>query len=1386
MKNALSIVLIILLVFPAFQILTISPVSSAVDEYFIYSRFDPSGIGDVTAAGGYVEYYGVPEWGDEIQYVYFLSGTTGYRVRVTVTDGDGDGKIEPRQHPSHYLAGFVGAIEPRHFEIVSSADLDGHTSGSSGHTEEFYVDSSGVYLGAYPYGINKWDHDWNYVGKIASSPPERCESMAYNPAENIWYAGGRDRTVYQLKDTDGDGSFLDESWQAVFTYPNYSGDHHDGMEYVGGYLWISDMTSDVIGKWQYNPTTNTWQELARFTYTEPADVEGMGFGPNDHFWVGSGWGSGSYLYELGNEITRGYPIADAGDDVLNYPPTMPIKFDASESHHTDPAKQIVLYEWDFESDGTWDYSGTDLTAEHAYPAYYDPGGSIDWSKTAKDYTATLRVTDNSDPPLQDTDTCIVHITAPPWKPVADPDGPYETYKGIPIQLDGSKSYDPESKMYASNHPWYETIATYEWDLDNDGQFDDAVGVNPTYAWNGEGLYIIALKVTDSQPSGPGGTVGTLDVDAKFTTVVIKGIRVARVATIFAEFSPNTPAPTLFNYDDFKTDIADYYGEVSYSAILVDLEPYGLGSQDWTYSVPHDHDYYGAGRGDNAWDSLRGLNKEKDFAWDAIVAADKDIDYDNFDIVVVVHAGFGEEQNVQQSDMWSQFFAESRKTSSNNDNDADVARNWIVVAEQNPVGVWTHELGHALGQVLVGKTLPDRYINGWIGNWGLMCAGGWVSPPTHLCSYSKNFLNWLTYKEISYGTYWINSLETMKLNDQVSIFKYKKVWYEIPNYYIIEARTNLYGDFSDAIPYDSAVLLYNVDVRLLQPDTVNLLPANVYWKGAQVVTTKGGSYSDPDAQVSFKFVDSRTDANKLETSVSVERFTAKRLKGASITPAASVLGALQSILNVPPQTIPSLPDIDLHAYTTEGKHVGTNYATGEYEMQIPDAIASGDLLNGREWIFVPDDVEVQFVVSSKDIQKFLGLYPDAINLTNGTEAFVLSLVYYDSDGNRWESAPPTRQIDSGRTLWFTPIIVDNLDGTYTTELAPDIAPPTTTVLVGEPKYIADRIYLTNNTLVTLEATDTPSGINSTIYRICNTTYDSDWKVYTSPFSLSDLTDGEYTVNYRSDDNSGNCEPYRNQSLYLDTSPPNTSLAAGYPQYASGVTYVTQGTTFTLDAIDAGSGVQSMFYRVEGQGSDYLRYQSPFSLVSLSDGNYTITYFSVDRLNNTEATKSMFVFVDSTAPVTTCSPREGDYSQSMTVSLSVTDVGSGANETFYKIGQGTWIRYTGEFNITSSGQYNISFYSVDQLGNAEQPWSLKYVISAPWNPGLLLAAVLAIVLLITVPALVLSVKRKPRPSAKTTLYGSKGPAIKACPTCGHVLSYAEQYKRWYCSRCRKFVD
>lgn len=1000
-------------------------------DYFVYSTFNPDDIGDVVAVGGYVEYQGLPEWGDEIQYVYFLSGDMGYKVRTWVTDGDGDGVIEPYQHPDHYLSQYVGPIEPRHFEIVSSATLGIHTAGSQLHSEEFYIDSSGVYLGAYPNGINKWDHDWNYVGKIAESPPERTESLAFNPTDTVWFAGGRFRTIYELRDTNSDGSFLDEIWTAIFSYPDYGGNHHDGMEFAGGYLWISDMTSDVIGKWKLNTSSNMWIELDRYSYLEPGHVEGMGFGPNDHFWCGSGWDEGAYLYEIGNEITRGYPIARTNPDIEARPPLIPVTLHAWFSHHTDPTKQIVQYEWDFESDGIWDYVGAYPQVSHAYPAYYHPDGSIDWSGTAKDYTATLRVTDNSVPALTDTDTCIVHITAPPWRPVADSDGPYEGYTNVPVELDGSGSFDPESQMYPPEHPWYETIATYQWDLDGDGAFDDGFGPNPTYTWTQPGLHVVCLRVIDSAPSGPGGTIGTLDVGAMYTTVVIKPITVVNLGLIPVDTNDDNIAQTRAYYLDIGEKITDYYLEASYEGLYVNVEILNETNGNW-FALPLNTAQY----------SVSSIGTLID---DAIDSCDDDVDFRRYD--PSIFHGRGVVAFVTPFDVWGggPFISTARGAGGYYSTDDGTNVDVIIIHENRFRGMGrvirglAHEFAHALGKILVTSVsgsekddswvLPDLYLRGNVNSsWGLMgsLSGQSDIERVHLTSYTKEWLGWLNYRETEIGhTYTILPLAEMSLGDDVLRYSYDSTLNTV-DFYIMELRSNdPRGSHWDRhTKFPQQLSFYQVDVRddssASPEDQVNLVE----------VLTETGSFSDPDIGVSFAL----RSISWEEAEIQVRMYLVFGFVGAVLRAQGDMFDDWRD-WQFPESTgdIPQ-PDLDLHAHTESGLHVGMNYETGEYENQIPGAMSSGDLVFGREWIFVPEDIEVQYSVSSRDIERFFEAVPEARELMDDEETFYLDLVYYDDEANRWESDRITELIESGKRLVYSPSISENPDGSFTVSMS----------------------------------------------------------------------------------------------------------------------------------------------------------------------------------------------------------------------------------------------------------------------------------------------------------------------------------------------------------------
>ncbi|MCA9543800.1 MAG: PKD domain-containing protein, partial [Myxococcales bacterium] len=136
-----------------------------------------------------------------------------------------------------------------------------------------------------------------------------------------------------------------------------------------------------------------------------------------------------------------------------------VTFDGSASSHPNPNRAVAQYDWDIDGDGAFDGSGAIFRSD------YDRFGT---------YDVTLRVTD--DLGRTDTDQFQVVVdqgNTPPVARVASNE--INLLEEDNLVLDGRPSSDADL-------PCGDSIVSYQWDLDGDGQFDDANGANPTVAW----------------------------------------------------------------------------------------------------------------------------------------------------------------------------------------------------------------------------------------------------------------------------------------------------------------------------------------------------------------------------------------------------------------------------------------------------------------------------------------------------------------------------------------------------------------------------------------------------------------------------------------------------------------------------------------------------------------------------------------------------------------------------------------------------------------------------------------------------------------------------------------------------------------------------------------
>ncbi|MDA1060402.1 MAG: PKD domain-containing protein [bacterium] len=173
----------------------------------------------------------------------------------------------------------------------------------------------------------------------------------------------------------------------------------------------------------------------------------------------------------GPEITA--PIITDPEETLELSAPVEVKFDGSNITFNQNKYKIVAHEWNFGDDST---DGTGQVVSHVY----EEKGTFTVSLTVKvEEKATGEVLELG------TFTKIVSITDEALAAVFEAT-PQSGEAPLEVEFDAGNSKDPDGN-----------IESYEWDLDEDGSYDDEEGEKITHTFEKIGKYTVGLRVTNT-------------------------------------------------------------------------------------------------------------------------------------------------------------------------------------------------------------------------------------------------------------------------------------------------------------------------------------------------------------------------------------------------------------------------------------------------------------------------------------------------------------------------------------------------------------------------------------------------------------------------------------------------------------------------------------------------------------------------------------------------------------------------------------------------------------------------------------------------------------------------------------------------------------------------
>jgi uncharacterized lipoprotein YehR (DUF1307 family) len=265
-----------------------------------------------------------------------------------------------------------------------------------------------------------------------------------------------------------------------------------------------------------------------------------------------------------------------------------------------------------------------------------------------------------------------------------------------------------------------------------------------------------------------------------------------------------------------------------------------------------------------------------------------------------------------------------------------------------------------------------------------------------------------------------------------------------------------------------------------------------------------------------------------------------------------------------------------------------------------------------------------------------------------------------------------------------------------EIYADSKSPITKINYGTSNIYKN--YLGKDFKISFKSKDFISGVD-TIYTSLNF---NKFKTLNEDSLNNTIKEGLSIIKYYAVDNVGNVENIKKDSLIFDFNSPKTSLKIS-GDYIRNI--LAPNCKINLTALDSLSGVKQIFYSIDS--SKYKPYLNEISIRNLPEGDHTISYYSVDRVNNKEEVKSLEFFLDKSAPMVVSEiigskfNQNGKYYSSgfNKVKITAFDNKAGVKEVLYSTNGKDYVKYDVPFSINNfKGDLQIRYIAIDSIGNS----------------------------------------------------------------------------------------